>query len=441
MNTLLGQHIEALTQRWSKALDAFGYDGAWLSAGSETLHFQDDQGPPFKANPYLCQWLSAEFVTPDAKLLLRPGKRPQLFIVQPQDYWHVSVPGPEHMQAHFDIHTFATPAEQLSACQQASGADLRMARIGPEGADNESMGEPNPAGLIDHLHFHRARKTEYELAAMRIASDVGARGHKAAAAAFRAGGSEFDIHMAYLAASRQNEAALPYGNIIALNEHARVLHYKPQDREPPAESLSLLIDAGGEHLGYASDITRTYAAEGHDEFAGLIELMQGHQDQLLAAVAPGLGFADLHVQMHQQLAELLVAADLVTCSADAALNDGLTSCFCPHGLGHLLGLQVHDVGGHLADAEGNPAPPPAAYPSLRFTREIERDHVFTIEPGLYFIPMLLEEQRAQNAPVNWQTVERLAPYGGIRIEDNVRVLADGIENLTRDAFARVADEG
>ena len=145
--------------------------------------------------------------------------------------------------------------------------------------------------------------------------------------------------------------------------------------------------------------------------------------------------------MHEQLAQVLVEASLIKCSAQEAFALGVTEKFCPHGLGHLLGIQVHDVGGHLADEEGRSAPPPDNYPSLRTTRTIEPNQVFTIEPGLYFIDSLLGELVEQGAPINWDVVNRLRDYGGIRIEDNVRVLERGVENLTRDAWMRIATSG
>ena len=178
----------------------------------------------------------------------------------------------------------------------------------------------------------------------------------------------------------------------------------------------------------------------HEEFAELLKRMEQHQQALVSQVQPGMSFGSLHHRMHEQLTDLLINAGVIECDADAALELGLSETFCPHGLGHLLGLQVHDVGGHLADRNGTPRPPPANYPALRFTRDLEVGQVFTVEPGLYFIPSLLAKLRTTNAPVNWTIVERLSGYGGIRIEDNVCVTADGVENLTRDAFASVANE-
>jgi Xaa-Pro dipeptidase len=93
------------------------------------------------------------------------------------------------------------------------------------------------------------------------------------------------------------------------------------------------------------------------------------------------------------------------------------------------------------DIEGQIAPPPEPYASLRLTRPLAEDMVITVEPGLYFIPMLLAAKRAENAPINWLAIDSLTPFGGIRIEDNVRILTkgSGVENLTRDAFTRVQE--
>ena len=107
--------------------------------------------------------------------------------------------------------------------------------------------------------------------------------------------------------------------------------------------------------------------------------------------------------------------------------------FFPHGLGHFLGLQVHDVGGRQSAPAGGITPPPAEYPSLRTTRTLEPGHVVTIEPGVYFIDLLLEPLRGTpaGADIDWTLVERLRPLGGVRIEDDVLVTDDGHRNLTR----------
>ena len=128
---------------------------------------------------------------------------------------------------------------------------------------------------------------------------------------------------------------------------------------------------------------------------------------------------------------------IINCSAEQAFEQRLTEAFCPHGLGHLLGLQVHDVGGQQITEDGELYPPPENYPALRFTRPITENMVLTVEPGLYFIAALLEPYRSTSDLLNWDLLDALLPYGGIRIEDNVRVLSTGTENLTRDAFSQI----
>ena len=112
--------------------------------------------------------------------------------------------------------------------------------------------------------------------------------------------------------------------------------------------------------------------------------------------------------------------------------------FFPHGLGHFLGLQTHDVAG-LIDNDGNDIDRPDGHPFLRLTRELEAGNVLTIEPGLYFIEPLLRKWRDEHDAndINWSKVDELAPYGGIRIEDNVLVTEGGCDNLTRRAFAEL----
>ena len=130
---------------------------------------------------------------------------------------------------------------------------------------------------------------------------------------------------------------------------------------------------------------------------------------------------------------MLIDNDICNGSEENLIALDIPQLFMPHGVGHLLGVQVHDVGGHQADSIGTLLPPPANSPALRNTRVMEADMVFTVEPGLYFIPLLLEAQRnsSKGKLINWKNVDELYCCGGIRIEDNIRVTDDGAENLTR----------
>ncbi len=444
MNTETYQrHLDELQQRWQAALEFAGLDAALVAAGTPREFFLDDQSPPFRPNPHFAQWY------PDADcagaiVLLQPGQRPRLFFHQPRDYWHQPPSVPEWARQHLDVSVFDDPDALCRAAAAAAGGCNRLALVAEQPPGRVFGDAPgldamahNPPLLLNHLHFGRARKTAFEVDCLAAANRRAAAGHRAAAEAFREGCSEFDIHMRYLAAARQTPAELPYHSIIAQNRHAGVLHYQHYDRQPPEPLRSFLIDAGASDHGYAADVTRTYAAPSDDAFAALIESMDQLQRDLIASIHPGIPYPDLHAATHDALARVLTRHALVNCSAEAALEQGITRAFLPHGVGHLIGLQTHDVGGLQSAPEGGERPPPDVYPALRLTRTIEADQVFTIEPGMYFIPMLLDELRTSPAAadVNWPQVESLTPCGGIRIEDNVLVTADGVRNLTREAFA------
>lgn len=428
-------HVATVSARHDAALEKAGAAHAVVFSGAPVYSFQDDQAYPFRPNPHFLAWAPLGAL-PLSYIIYTPGKAPVLIYYQPKDYWH-AVPGEPSgfWTSHFDIRIVHEPSQ---VSRHLPPARDKCIFIGEPGDRASALGidRVNPQTTLNSLHLGRGRKTAYELECLRLAARRGVSGHRAAAAAFAEGLSEFDIHQRYCAAVGLTDNELPYGNIIALNEHGAILHYTQLDREPPAERHSFLIDAGAQVFGYASDITRTYA-ESNADFEALIERMDELQQGLVSRVRAGVDFRQLHIDTHRLLAEVLVEAGLATGSPDTLLATGVTSAFLPHGLGHLLGLQVHDVGGHLADASGTRIDPPSGHPFLRLTRVLEEDMVITIEPGLYFIDMLLENLRGTPAEhhVNWQTVDALRHCGGIRIEDDVRVLADGAENLSRDAFA------
>lgn len=430
---LYADHLATLTARAGLALAAAGREHLVIAAGMPVYCFLDDRPVNFVASPHFLHWLPLARA-PGSWLCCTPGQRPKLIFLQPRDYWHVVPEAPSGTWVeHFDIVTIRTP-EEARAELPADAA--RCAVIGP--ADTTG-GLPcdNPPAILDRLHWARAIKTPYETLLMRAASRIGTRAHRAAEAAFRAGASEFEIHLAYLAASGLSEAELPYSNIIALDHHGAVLHYTDFVRARPVAPKSFLIDAGGQYAGYASDITRTYAATGHDAFAALIASMETVQQRLCDGVRGGQSYPELHLEAHRQIAGLLAEHGLIRCSAEAAFDRGITRTFFPHGLGHLLGLQVHDIGGHQAGPEGGTLSKPEGHPYLRLTRTLQPGMVVTIEPGLYFIGMLLDELRATAAAadVHWDRVEAFMPYGGIRIEDDVQCTTGAPLNLTREAFA------
>ncbi len=437
LGALYAEHIASVTARYDHALEQAGASHAVIYSGNPGIAFLDDYQMPFKPNPHFVNWAPLTRL-PFSYVVYTPGETPVLIYFQPHDYWHVVPGSPEgYWTNQFDIrvvHTLDDVAEHLPADRE------KCIVIGEINDDALAFGieRINPTTAINILHYARGSKTQYELAIMRLASHRGATGHAAAEAAFRDGMPEFEIHRAYCKTVSHTDPELPYGNIVGLNEHGAVLHYTDLDRNAPTELRSFLIDAGAQVHGYASDITRTYSF-GDQRFQELIDRMELMELEIVSRVQVGVDYRELHIGTHRLLAGVLVDAELATGDPDTLLETGVTSAFFPHGLGHLLGIQVHDVGGFMENESGTTIDPPSGHPFLRLTRVLEEDMVLTIEPGLYAIDMLLENLRGTPAEnhVNWAAVDWLRPFGGIRIEDNVRVLVNDRENLTRDAFAQL----
>jgi Xaa-Pro dipeptidase len=431
--SLYARHLEVLQARTAVALERGGFDHLVVPSG--TAHYQafDDRDYPYAVNPQFKAWLPLTRV-PGSWLVATPGRRPKLVYLQPRDYWHVVPQAPTGAWVeHFDIVVIRTADEALAHLPPAG----RSAIVGePQSALGE-YAPNNPAAVVGYLEYHRAFKTPYEIAMMREATRIGVRAHRAAEAAFRQGLSEFDIHLAYCAAARQDANDLPYGNIVALNEHGAVLHYTELDREAPSQARSFLIDAGASYGGYACDITRTYSAR-DDEFRSMIDAVDVAQQGMCAQVRSGVDYRRIHLDAHLALARVLREHGVLTVSPEAAVETGVSTTFFPHGIGHGIGLQVHDVAGFAAaDAGADTLPTPEGHPYLRLTRTLAPGMVVTIEPGLYFIDMLLDELRAgpHASSVDWARVDTFRPYGGIRIEDDVACTDGDPLNLTREAFA------
>lgn len=436
-HSLYRRHLQQRRTEVDQALNELGYDAVLIHSGRPKDRLFDDQHPPFRTHAPFVAMLPLPFAV-DCLLELRVGERPRLWFFQPRDFWHLPPSDPEAWWAdEFEIVTVASASAWASRFISARA----LAAIGePELLSGLGDGVAiNPPALIHRLAEHRTQKTPWEQQCLQQANRIGACAHLAAAAAFRDGFSEHEIHLAYLKAACQDQDHLPYSSIVALNEHAAVLHYQNRETIKPSRSSSFLLDAGANRYGYGSDITRSWAREGSEVFAALISEMDALQQRLCGAVRTGVSFVDLHLQAHRGVAHILHQAGIVGMSADDMVDAGVSRYFFPHGLGHFLGVQVHDVNGQV-DSFGEALPPPEVFPALRLTRDLAEGNVVTVEPGLYFIPMLLEELKASRYGecVDWTAVSHLMPYGGIRIEDNVVVTAGEPVNLTRQAFAEAA---
>lgn len=434
---LYTQHLAEKFSRFQNILNETGFDEILIGSGESKMLFSDDRAYPFIANPYFREWVPLGKRAGCYLQIIAGASKPKLFLLNVEDIWHTA---PESLPAGFE--------QGLEVIEYASIKELKD-RLGKREGGTAFINETNelelaaecwnPRQVTDQIDFQRRGKTSYEQECVREANRQAVPAHRAAYQAFMAGASELEIAAAYLAACNQSENEMPYSIIAGVNEHAAVLHHYNLFKQPQTPR-SFLIDAGVAFNGYASDITRTYAFDQGSDFAEMISAMDGIQLELVAAGGLGKCPVELNVLSQLKVAEVLRQFDVLKVSAEEAFDANITAAFYPHGLGHHLGSNVHDRGSNLANAQGDKVPASEKYPKLRSSAPMVANQIHTVEPGLYFIPSLLDKLRVgeHSSKLNWSRVDKFIPYGGIRIEDNIVVHKDGrLENLTRDAFASV----
>jgi len=425
-------HIECLQQRTKQALSRENIEGIVIHSGQEIKAFLDDNTYPFRVNPHFKHWLPLIDV-PNCWLIVNGEDKPTLIYYQPVDFWHKVIPLTENYWSNFFHVKILTQASDVDKLLPYDKKDFAYIGSHVEVAKALGFEEINPERLLNYFHYHRAYKTTYEQVCLRQSNTLAVKAHKAAKDSFLNGGTEYSIQNAYLSAIGYTTDETPYGNIVALNKNCSVLHYMALEKEEPKTHKSFLIDAGANFNGYAADITRTYSFK-QDRFADLITRMNQLMLSAVNGLKPGVSYVDLHVATYTEIAKVLNEFNFINVSASTAVESGIVSTFFPHGLGHHLGLQVHDMGGFMVDERGTHINAPEKHPFLRTSRVIEAGQVFTIEPGLYFIDSLLQKLKdsTNSDQINWQKVDEMRGFGGIRIEDNIIVHQSHNENMTRD---------
>ncbi len=282
------------------------------------------------------------------------------------------------------------------------------------------------------LAERRRAKDSLERAHLRRAVDAAVAGHFRAWSTARAGLSERDVQIEMEAEFfRFGGQRTAYSSIVGSGPNSAILHGSPGDRVLRDGDL-VLIDAGPEIRGYASDVTRTFpvSAAFSPLQRELYELVLAAQREAIAAVRPGVEYKQLHLRAAATIAQGLVDAGILRGAPDDLVAQDAHALFFPHGLGHMLGLSTHDCAGYL---EGRVPEDRFGLASLRTDLPLEPGYVVTIEPGIYFIPALLtdaERRERYRGSVVWERVDRLLDFGGIRIEDDVLVTDDGCEVLS-----------
>ena len=278
----------------------------------------------------------------------------------------------------------------------------------------------------------RRPKDATELRLLRHAAKATAEGFSAVRKYLRPGVTERAVQIELEAAFyRAGADRTGYGTTVASGPNAAILHFSPSQRKACRGDF-VLIDAGAELARYVSDVTRTFVVGGKASpfQRELFELVLAVEEAGISRCVPGAEWKEIHLQAATELTAGLIEMGLMRGAPESLVEQGAHTLFFPHGLGHLVGLGVRDASGRLPGRAQNHSP---ALKNLRMDLPLVAGYVTTVEPGLYFIPAILNEpqrRKRYRTCVNWSLVERHLGIGGVRIEDSVLVTDQQPEVLT-----------
>ncbi len=286
--------------------------------------------------------------------------------------------------------------------------------------------------LTDVITYCRSIKTDDELEKMRRSAEINNGAHLEIMKTIKPGMNEYETKAIFDYFQKKNGLLQPaYSGIHAAGVNSAILHYT-DNNEAINDGDLYLIDAGYEFEGYASDVTRTYPVNGRftGDHAAIYQVVLDTMNKTIEMVKPGVSMEELHMAACRIILHGLKEIGIVKGDVDVMMEKNIFALFFPHGLGHFLGLDTHDVGGYPKGVERIDRP---GIRFLRVRRELQPGMVITIEPGIYFIPALLKPailNAEQAAFLNIDKIESLYKFGGIRIEDNLIITENGYENLT-----------
>jgi Xaa-Pro dipeptidase len=327
--------------------------------------------------------------------------------------------------------SYGTKVHYLAPYQYSSL--FSMARLLKMGTDEVA---PQASQLLmEHVAYQRSIKSDVEIAEIEEALCITDRMHRACMAAARSGKRESDICALIQAIALKNDRQQAFTPIVTT--HGEVLHNHSYDGVL-ADGQLLLNDSGAESARYyASDITRTCPVSGRftPQQAEIYNMVLHMQLGTIDMIRPGISYRDAHLRACRILAEDLIAMDLMRGNPSDAVEAGAHALFFPHGIGHMLGLDVHDMedlGDIVGYAKKEKRSGQFGLNFLRLSRPLEPGFVLTVEPGVYFIPALIDRWQQEGMHqefIDYDRVNEFRGFGGIRIEDNVLVTSTGTRVL------------
>lgn len=341
---------------------------------------------------------------------------------------------------------------QLSQCIKKINSQKRKLHLTPVYRDDtllqlskllnvapEAVDEFVSPLLIEAIVSQRSYKSAIEVAEIKSAIKISAKMYQAAVKMLKAGIYEYEILAEFSRIAILNKVQFAFSPTISV--HGEFLH-NPHFNNKLKNGQLILIDSGVESKHhYASDITRTFPVSGKmtSKQQAVYDLVLDTQLKAIKAIKPNVSYKDLHLAAARNIFDGLKALNLTKGNTDSAMEAGAYTLFYGHGLGHMLGLDTHDMrslGDHAPgyDKKYHPQNKPGLS-ALRLAKELKENFVFTVEPGIYFVPNLINQWEAENKFkefINYKELKHYHSFGGIRIEDNILVTKTGVEVLSKE---------
>ena len=362
--------------------------------------------------------------------------------------WMGFTPSVADLAAEVGIAKTAPMKELSSVCCRATATNRTIHFLPPYRFDTKiqimdllgihpsKQKEAASLQLIKAVVKMRATKEPQEIEAIERACDVGYAMHTTAQLLIRPGVTERFIAGQVDGIARSLAQAVSFATIFS--QHGEIMHGAPSDNKLEAGRLAL-CDAGCELNDYCSDNTRTMPVSGKfsQRQLDIYSIVEQCHDYVLEVAKPGVKYADVHFAVCRLMTERLMELELMKGNVDEAVAAGAHAMFLPHGLGHMMGMDVHDMEGlgqiYVGfDEETQPNLEQFGTNCLRMGRKLEEGFVVTDEPGIYFIPALIDDWKASGHCkefLNFEKLETYKDFGGIRIEDDILITKDGCRFL------------
>ena len=408
----------------------------YLEAQKTHMVEDDDQAVLFRQRRYFFYLSGCKL--PDAYLIYSiPLDKLTLFIppVDPDEViWSGLPESKEEALAKYNVD-YVKYTNEVNAALAAYGPSQSTTVYAiPEQVSDHITFLPFKATNLDSLRTAidecRVVKDSYEVALIRKANQISTLAHIEAQKVAQHATNEEQLYGAFIGTCISNGAhEQAYHSICATGTSCATLHYVRND-QPLRNRLNVLMDAGAEYDCYCADITRTFPLSGTftPESQTIYDIVKEMQEVAFKMLHADVQWEDVHAATHKVAIRGLAKAGILVGEEQELFDKRVSVAFYPHGLGHYLGLDTHDTGGHANYADED-----SMFKNLRVRGKVPAGAVITVEPGVYFCRFIIEpvlENPELSKYINKEVLERYWDVGGVRIEDDVLITEDGYDNLT-----------